>query len=198
LNSAAEASADFYILDKPVSANFVIDCQGHFADSRGSSRGISNDVDRNHLSLLRRQADAIVTGGATARVEKYAPSTQYVTYVFTTQELVPGLIARRFGNGQRLVGIFGDIASSHAHVLVEAGPKLLKQLFAENLIDTLFLTVTHLKSTCMCLPEDAGIIRRDIWPNELLGLPKVGVRRTTTINGTVLTRVDLGEPQTSS
>ena len=143
-NSKAEFAhpLDWYRLDRPVSANFVVSNDGRYKDESGSSRGISTETDLQHLIHLRRQCDALVTDGSTARLEGYKPNASRTTYVFTRSETSPGLIALRADDDEELCETFKRLRSSHQAILVETGPTLLKALIARGLIDTLFLSVT--------------------------------------------------------
>jgi riboflavin biosynthesis pyrimidine reductase len=52
-------------------SNHVVDQNGRFFDDSGSSRGISNETDRQLLIALRAKSDAVIVDAATARSEKY-------------------------------------------------------------------------------------------------------------------------------
>lgn len=52
-------------------SNHVIDEFGNFFDENHSSRGISNETDRQLLVALRDQSDRVIVDAATARAEKY-------------------------------------------------------------------------------------------------------------------------------
>jgi dihydrofolate reductase len=198
LNTTEQSFADFYVLDKPVSANFVISCSGLFRDQLGSSRGISNETDRQHLMKLRAQADGLITGGNTARVENYSASTARNTYVFTQKSLQDGLKRLTFTSRESIIDIFGLLAKRHSKTLIEAGPSLLRQFLDSHVVDTLFLTVTHRAEDCVCsaleihenLPSKAA--------SDLLGIPADYRRTALVLSGTCLTRLDFGEPSLSS
>ncbi len=133
---------DWYRLDRPVSANFVVSNDGRYKDESCSSRGISTEIDLQHLIHLRRQCDALVTDGATARLEGYKPNVSRTTYVFTRSETSRRLIALRTDGDEDLGETFKLLRSSHQAILVETGPTLLKSFIALGLVDTLFLSVT--------------------------------------------------------
>jgi hypothetical protein len=116
---ATNQVANFYLLDKPVSANFVISCSGAFVDKNGSSRGISSPDDLAHLVHLRSQASAVVIGGNTARKEGYSPKSRFETYVFSETSNVPsGLQRRHFKDDADLQRVFGELIAEHDSVLV--------------------------------------------------------------------------------
>lgn len=126
-----------------VVSNFVVSDGGMTIDSHGSSRGISNELDRHVLKRLRSVHSAVLVGGQTARVENYTPSTRYETYVLTrNQESLPtGLNVIQAGSSADLKDKIQIIASHHGGLLVEAGPSLLKVLSELRLIDRVFLTL---------------------------------------------------------
>jgi hypothetical protein len=55
--------------------NLVSDIDGNFVGSNGSSRDLSNDIDRQVLLGLRESADGILTTAKTARTEAYRRSS---------------------------------------------------------------------------------------------------------------------------
>jgi hypothetical protein len=194
VTEATDSIAEFYNLDRAVSANFVMSCSGLFVDGQGSSRGISNETDRRHLVRLRRQADALVTGGQTAKIENYAPSSNHETYVFSKNPVRDGLEQLHFTNQEGLIQAVCALKMNHTRVLVEAGPGLLRHMFRANLVQSLFLSITHDAENCKCtarqisgcLPNQAAV--------KLLTLPRETIRRAVTISGTCLSRLDFGEP----
>ena len=190
------ALASFYLLDKPVSANFVISCTGAFVGSNSSSRGISSPEDLSHLVHLRSQASAVIVGGNTARLETYSPTSRFETYVFSKGLNFPeGLTHLQFQNRSDLQQLFKEIAAKHKRVLVESGPRLLNQFLDERLIDTVFLSIVHQTENCTCALaslDDPKLI--EALARSLLRIP-TRARATSMISGrTVLTRFDCGEP----
>ena len=134
---------DWYSLDRRVSANFVISADGRYKDSNGSSRGISSEVDLQHLIHLRRQCDALVTDGATARLEGYKPNENRTTYVFSRKDVAPGLVRLAAARDLKFAAIFEQLCTDHRAVLLETGPTLLSKALALDLVDTLFLSITQ-------------------------------------------------------
>jgi riboflavin biosynthesis pyrimidine reductase len=133
---------DWYRLDNTVSANFVVSTDGRYKDEQGSSRGISSAVDLAHLVHLRRQCDALITDGTTARLESYKPSDQRATYVFTRREVAPGLTALMANESEGFVKIFERLEDAHDRILLETGPRLLKEFIRLGLVDSVFISVT--------------------------------------------------------
>jgi riboflavin biosynthesis pyrimidine reductase len=76
---ALQALADLYAYPEPlphdgwVRACMVSTIDGSAVDEHGSSRGISDAVDRTLLGVLRALADVVLVGAGTVRAEGYAP-----------------------------------------------------------------------------------------------------------------------------
>ena len=133
---------DWYELYAGVAANFVMSADGRFADSGGSSRGISNSRDLQHLVHLRRQCDALVTDGKTARLEHYAAKPSRETYVFTRSQPADGLHALRAESAEQFDVMLSTLRVHHSRILLETGPTILKTLISRGLVDRLFLSIT--------------------------------------------------------
>ena len=132
----------WYELDYGVAANFVMNADGRFADEQGSSRGISNARDLQHLIHLRRQCDALVTDGKTARLEGYQAKVGRETYVFTRGKSANGLHALHASSPDEFDEIIGQLKAIHQRILIETGPTLLRTLSQRGLVDRLFLSIT--------------------------------------------------------
>ena len=169
-------------------------CSGLFVDGQGSSRGISNETDRRHLVRLRRQADALVTGGQTAKIENYAPSSNHETYVFSKNPVRDGLKQLHFSTQKDLIQVVCALKTNHTRVLLEAGPGLLRQMFRANLVQSLFLSITHDAGDCTCTARQVSGCLPNQTAVKLLSLPRDTIRRAVTISGTCLSRLDFGEP----
>lgn len=126
-----------------VRLNMVVDSAGKFRDSTGSSRGISNDLDRALLVHLRKLSDVFVTGGSTARSENYrVPKTGKLAIV--SRATVPdGAISLRPPETVSLPNWVIDELKScgFRRILLEVGPSLARQFLAKNLVDEFCLTV---------------------------------------------------------
>ena len=131
-----------------VRANFLCRTDGSYSID-GSSRKLSNSLDRKLLVHLRGLTDAVVIGGNTCRAEGYAASSRFETYVFTKQpiSLANGLHPLRFDDDGGLVSVFNGIKDVHSRILLEAGPYLLTRCLRLNLIDQLCLTINGLTDT---------------------------------------------------
>ncbi len=140
--SSEQPVNDWYELGVGVAANFVISADGRFSDEAGSSRGVSNSRDLQHLVHLRRQCDALVTDGKTARLERYAYKAGRETYVFTRRQPAEGLHALRAESVAQFDVVLATLRSHHAHILLETGPTILMRLISRGLVDRLFLSIT--------------------------------------------------------
>ncbi len=132
-----------YRFDGQVVANFVTTGQGVYKDDNGSSRGISNEVDRDVLIHLRSQATAVLVGGETARNEGYRPDSRFETIVLTRRDLgiSDGLTRLKTETDWELSEEIRQIRARHNSLLLEAGPSLISKLAELRVIDTLCLSV---------------------------------------------------------
>lgn len=127
--------------------NMVATTDGSFVDSSGSSRGISNSEDRDLLIHLRGLSDLLITGGKTARTERY----------FKPKALDLAIITRKQGDApegaitytpeseqnatQEIVNHFYHLG--YKRILLETGPSLSKEFLRTNLVDEFCLTVPN-------------------------------------------------------
>lgn len=130
-----------------VRANLVQGKEGEYWDADGSSRGISNHLDRDRLLALRELADVVVTDGKTARLERYRVPKGCDLAVITRTGYTPAA-----GNStQRYLELRTDPIGAiellkqdgYQRILLEVGPSLVKKLLASNLLDQLCLTNTQ-------------------------------------------------------
>ena len=130
-----------------VIANLVVASNGA-TSKNGSSIGLSSPADRERFHELRRQSDAILIGGSTARREPYKKTP--IPLFIITHSLVrlqpKNQLAKQLNLPPKLAlaeisNLFAD--KENAQILVEAGPKLLTQMIDEGLINTLYLTINH-------------------------------------------------------
>jgi riboflavin biosynthesis pyrimidine reductase len=128
-----------------VRLNMVVGPGGQFADESGSSRGISNEIDRSLLVHLRALSEVVVTGGETARIEQYRKPRSAALAIISrrpavivdaisltppaTSEVATWCIAelRRFG---------------FTRILLEVGPSLAREFLQRDLVDEFCLTLT--------------------------------------------------------
>ena len=136
-----------YRIDDQVVANFVATGFGEYKDESGSSRGISNAIDRKVLVHLRSLTQAVLVGGETARVESYKADSRFATYVLTRKpdELPEGLNAVTATSDEELSKSITQLVTNHGGLLIEAGPTLLKRMMKLALVDLLCLSVIEPK-----------------------------------------------------
>jgi hypothetical protein len=126
-----------------VTASLVCDSEGNTVNDVGSSKGLGNNTDLALLIALRRQAEVILTSGATFRADEYRFPKFADLAVLTNQEVE---IAVPFG--QRLHKLTGGYSSSLADlrdlpyrkIHVEYGVKGIRELIQQRRLDALFLS----------------------------------------------------------
>ena len=127
-----------------VRVNLVQGPNGALTDSDGSSRGISNPLDKELLLALRGFCDVLVTDGETARREQYKVPLNADLAVITRIGYTPAAGTSK----HRYVRLTADLSESVAelrrggyeHLLLEVGPGLLREHWVS--IDELCLTNT--------------------------------------------------------
>lgn len=127
-----------------VRLNMVVGPEGQFTDESGSSRGISNDTDRQLIRHLRSVSDVVVTGGKTARLEGYKPSSTRSLVVISSKEpFADGRITLNPPNDINLPAwVLAEIQQKGFNrILLEVGPSLAAKFLSEDLVDELCLTV---------------------------------------------------------
>lgn len=128
-----------------VRLNMVVDTNGLFTDKFGSSRGISNELDRQLLTRLRSQTDVIVTGGNTARVEKYGVNKHAKVAVISHNSYPnPEILTLTPPEGIDVATwCLPELAGKgFSSVLLEVGPSLAKAFLSADLVDEFLLTVS--------------------------------------------------------
>ena len=124
-----------------VRLNMVVSGSGEFVDENGSSRGISNDLDRQLIGHLRRQSDVVVTGGNTARIEKYrVPSHCALAVISSTFELDEERFIR-LSDPETAISKLNELGFER--ILLETGPSLSRYFLEAGLVDEFCLTVTN-------------------------------------------------------
>ena len=123
-------------------ATLVVGSDGSTAKD-GTSRGVTSTLDRARFLERRRQVDAILIGGNTARTEPYRKTPVPVVVISTS--MINSLADNRqayWWNAspseaiERARRLFGST------ILVEAGTSIILELLSLNLIDRLELSVT--------------------------------------------------------
>lgn len=129
-----------------VRLNMVIDANGSFTDELGSSRAISNELDRQLLTHLRSLADVIVTGGNTARVEKYGVSRHAKVAVISRNNYPnPEILTLTPPEDAEVAhwSLAQLMEKGFTRILLEVGPSLAKSFLSADLVDEFSLTVTN-------------------------------------------------------
>lgn len=129
-----------------VRLNMIANREGHFIGPNGSSREISNLVDRELILRLRALSDVYVTGGKTFRNERYkVPKNGTLAVITSKPSDLPSEVI--------VLGPYSDQPAARAlsnlqnldfqKILLEVGPKLAKQFLQADLIDEFCLTVPN-------------------------------------------------------
>jgi riboflavin biosynthesis pyrimidine reductase len=122
-----------------VRLNMIVAANGDFVDETGSSRGLSNELDRKLIGHLRRMCDVVVTGGTTARAEKYAvPSNCSLAIISKSFELDDD---RFFSLRDPASALETLQTQGFERILLETGPTLSKYFLESNQVDEFCLTV---------------------------------------------------------
>ena len=123
-----------------VRLNMVVNGLGEFTDENGSSRGISNELDRKLIGHLRRISDVVVTGGNTARSEQYTvPSSCSLAVISRSFEL-DGERFMRLPDPKVALATLKN--QGFNRILLETGPTLSKFFLETQAVDEFCLTVT--------------------------------------------------------
>lgn len=122
-----------------VRLNMIVGVNGEFVDETGSSRGLSNELDRKLIGHLRRRADVVVTGGNTARKELYrVPSHCSLAVISNSFEIDDERYIRL---PEPATAIETLRAAGFERILLETGPTLSKFFLESNQVDEFCLTV---------------------------------------------------------
>ena len=122
-----------------VRLNMIVGANGEFVDEKGSSRGLSNDLDRKLIGHLRRRSDVVVTGGNTARSEQYrVPSHCSLAVISSSFDLAEERFIR-LPNPETAIEELRQ--AGFERILLETGPTLSKYFLETNQVDEFCLTV---------------------------------------------------------
>ena len=127
-----------------VRLNMVANREGQFVGPNGSSREISNLLDRELILRLRALSDVYVTGGNTFRNERYRVPQNGVLAVISnkTSALPGGVIALGPYSLEPAEQAITDLKNQDfQRILLEVGPELAKQFLRADLVDEFCLTV---------------------------------------------------------
>ena len=124
----------------------VISGSGDTQDSTGSSRGISNAIDRKLIGHLRGLSDVVVTGGSTARAEIYTKPKSAELAVITREKNVVEESITLTPPADAELGVWA-IEQLHelgfSRILLETGPSLTREFLSDDTVDEICLTVTN-------------------------------------------------------
>lgn len=127
-----------------VRLNMVVSASGAFVDSSGSSRGLSNELDRALIVHLRTLSDVYVTGGNTARNEGYRAKEKPSLAVITSggYELAGAIMLTPPKETSAPLWVIEQLTNQgFEHILLEVGPSLAKEFLANDLVDEFCLTL---------------------------------------------------------
>ncbi len=121
-----------------VRLNMIATPNGQFVGQAGSSREISNPLDRSLIIKLRELSDVYVTGGNTFRSEGYKKPNHGTLAVITQKpsQLPDGVMALDLDTALEKLRSLG-----YRRILLEVGPHLAAKFLSENLVDEFCLTV---------------------------------------------------------
>lgn len=117
----------------------IVNSLGEFVDSKGSSRGISNELDRKLIGYLRKQSDVVVTGGNTARSENYRVPSHCALAVISRTFNLDDERFFHLGNPETALQELRNLGFKR--ILLETGPTLSKYFLARDQVDEFCLTV---------------------------------------------------------
>jgi riboflavin biosynthesis pyrimidine reductase len=167
--TTSQALADSYGPWVGIRSNHVITLDGEFAGSDGSSRSITQPIDRQLLIALRAKADLIVVDAATARAEQYRlPSSGAPLAIFSRSGVFSGIPALEestnncflfspevpkdsrnhtyvsIGSSANPLRELSEWAKGNDFpaVLLEAGPTLSRTAFDNHLVQHSALTIS--------------------------------------------------------
>ena len=127
-----------------VRLNMVVGANGELTDETGSSRGLSNQTDRELIGYLRSISDIYVTGGNTARSENYRTPSNGTFAVITRDSIgLPGnlFITPPIGEPVTASALKQLRFEGFTRILLEVGPSLASQFLVDDLVDELCLTI---------------------------------------------------------
>ncbi|MBK5238665.1 MAG: dihydrofolate reductase family protein [Actinomycetales bacterium] len=135
--------------ERHVRLNMAIDNKASFTDAEGTSKGLSSHDDRALLKIIRAQADAVVTGANTIRLEGWNLPASGILVVLSNSGNLPWDTCPDPTRVRVLSGNIepGDIVLTLGdeglrRILVEGGRSVARQFAQKNLFDDVCLTVT--------------------------------------------------------
>ena len=117
---------------------------GVLVDDSGSSRGISNQDDRELLIHLRSLSDVVVTGGETARRERYRKPKSASLAIITRRpiDITEALVlSPPEAEGVATWSIAELERRGFRKILLEVGPSLANEFLQNDLVDEFCLSL---------------------------------------------------------
>ncbi|MEY4500063.1 MAG: hypothetical protein RL319_1051 [Actinomycetota bacterium] len=127
-----------------VRSNFVLNANGEFKDSSGSSRGLSNAPDFQKLLELRSQSNLIITDAVTAAREAYRPSKYAPIEIWSKSGNFRGLkdqVGMRLIETTEATELLKRRKQTFQSIVLECGPTLTRVFAKSHLIDELRVSV---------------------------------------------------------
>lgn len=146
----------------------VVGPLGQFVDESGSSRGISNVIDRNLLIHLRTLSDVVVTGGETARLEQYRKPKNASLAIISRRPvgIVDAIILTPPPTSEAASWSVIELKRlGFARILLEVGPSLAREYLQRDLVDEFCLTLTdgELKTGQMIMNQFKSSLQLSSW-----------------------------------
>ena len=123
-------------------ANLVVGSNGTTTFNR-NSRALSSHLDRKRFHEIRKQAELILIGGQTARIEPYSKTPVPLVVVTRT----PGNIGsaaknpiHRTMNSSPIEAVATLIEAGYKSILIEGGVNFLRELIRQQVLDGLYVT----------------------------------------------------------
>jgi len=128
-----------------VRANLVLGAGGQ-STFDGSSKALSSRFDRARFHAIRADAQAILIGGNTARVEPYGKTPVRLIVLSKSGDLPSAVVANPVAEIWALSPADAIAKLRYEgveRILVEAGPSIVTELSSQNLLDGIYLTQTN-------------------------------------------------------
>lgn len=129
-----------------IRANLVLGASGQ-STHHGSSKALSSRLDRARFHQIRSESEAIVIGGATARIEPYA-KTPIRLIILSASGNIPDAV--RANPMAEIWNLSPDKAitllreQGAERILIEAGRSIIHYLAERSLLDGIYLTQNNL------------------------------------------------------
>ncbi|MEO0024565.1 MAG: hypothetical protein RL196_1006 [Actinomycetota bacterium] len=148
-----------------VRLNLAEDVHGSVAGVSGTSNDVSNELDRALLVELRKQADVIVTSGATARAENLRASKHAPIFVLTLSGRIDGLKRLLSSPDCKPVSLVvpAQIESETRHTLEHAG--LSARVIGLQSLDPASVKAFLLNEGMQCILLEFGPMLAQLWLN---------------------------------